>query len=325
MTKAVYINKTGGPEELIYGEIDVKDPKDNEVLIQQSAIGLNYIDVYYRSGLYPSPQLPLVLGLEGCGKIVKLGKSVSGFKVGDRVAYAGGPLGSYAEERVMPFDKLVLVPDYISDQQAASVMLQGLTTYYLFNSLRQLKKNEVILFHAIAGGVGLLAVQWAKSLGAIVIGTVSNKEKADLAKSFGTDYVINYKEENFVERVKEITHGLGVPVVYDSIGKDTFMNSLDCLSPRGMMVSFGQSSGPLEPFNLGLLSSKGSLFITRPSLMHYTSDPLELRTGATALFDKIKTGSVNVNINQTYPLKEAKQAHIDLENRKTTGSTVFTI
>jgi NADPH2:quinone reductase len=299
-------------------------PGPSEVLIHHRAIGLNFIDVYFRSGLYGAP-LPLTPGMEGAGTVQEVGKNVTDFAVGDRVGYASRPIGAYAEYRVMPADRLVKIPDEITDEQAAASLLKGMTAEYLLRRTYEVKKGETILFHAAAGGVGLFACQWAKHLGAIVIGTVGSEEKAELAKKNGCTHVINYRTENFVERVREITNGKGVPVVYDSVGQSTFMQSLDCLSPRGVMVSFGNASGPVDPFPPGILSAKGSLYLTRPSMNDYTREPQEYQDSAKALFSVIKSGTVNTPLHQRYALHEARKAHEDLEGRNTTGSSVFVV
>ncbi|AKZ62550.1 quinone oxidoreductase [Herbaspirillum hiltneri N3] len=322
MTKAIRMFKTGGPEVMEYVDVDVADPGPGEVRIRHAAVGLNFIDVYFRTGLYPQP-LPSGLGQEGAGTIEAVGAGVSDFKVGDRVAYAGRPNGAYAEARVMPADILVKLPDSISFDTAAAMMLQGMTVQYLLRQTYPLKAGETMLLHAAAGGIGLIACQWARALGVTVIGTVSTDEKAALAKAAGCTHVINYKTENFVERVKELTSGKGVPVVYDSIGKDTFIGSLDCLSPRGMMVSFGNASGPVSPFGVSELASRGSLFLTRPSLGNYIATREALNATADDLFAMVEAKKVNVDINQRYALKDVGQAHADLEGRKTTGSTIL--
>jgi NADPH2:quinone reductase len=322
MTKAIRMFKTGGPEVMEYVDVEVGDPGPGEVRIRHAAVGLNFIDVYFRIGLYPQP-LPSGLGQEGAGTIEAVGAGVADFKVGDRVAYAGRPNGAYAEARVMPADILVKLPDSISFDTAAAMMLQGMTVQYLLRQTYPLKGGETILLHAAAGGIGLIASQWAKALGVTVIGTVSTDEKAALAKAAGCAHVINYKTENFVERVKEITGGKGVPVVYDSIGKDTFIGSLDCLSPRGMMVSFGSASGPVSPFGVSELASRGSLFLTRPSLGSYVATREALNATAGDLFAMVEAKKVNIDINQRYALKDVGQAHADLEGRKTTGSTIL--
>ena len=323
MTKAIRIHKTGGPDVLQWDDISVGKPGKGEALIRQTAVGLNYIDTYQRSGLYPVP-LPTVLGSEGAGVVEAVGEGVTDVKVGDRVAYHSA-LGAYAERRIMPAWLLVPLPPEIDDKTAASMMLKGCTVQYLLKRTYPVKKGDTILFHAAAGGVGLIAGQWAKSLGATVIGTVGSEEKAKLARQNGYDHVINYSTEDFVARVKEITGGAGLPVVYDSVGKDTFLKSLDCLQRRGLMVSFGQSSGPVEPIQTGLLSAKGSIFLTRPTLGHYTANRAEVLETANDLFDVVKRGIVKIAVNQTYPLKDAAQAHRDLESRKTTGATVLII
>ena len=311
MTKAIRMFKTGGPEVMEYVDVEVGDPGPGEVRIRHAAVGLNFIDVYFRIGLYPQP-LPSGLGQEGAGTIEAVGAGVADFKVGDRVAYAGRPNGAYAEARVMPADILVKLPDSISFDTAAAMMLQGMTVQYLLRQTYPLKGGETILLHAAAGGIGLIASQWAKALGVTVIGTVSTDEKAALAKAAGCTHVINYKTENFVERVKEITGGKGVPVVYDSIGKDTFLGSLDCLSPRGMMVSFGSASGPVSPFGVSELASRGSLFLTRPSLGNYVATREALNATANDLFAMVEAKKVNIDINQRYALKDVGQAHADL-------------
>jgi len=322
VSKGIILHKNGGPEVLTWEDISIDKPGPGQVLLRQTAIGLNFIDVYHRTGLYPIT-LPGSIGSEAAGEVEEVGEGVTGLKVGQRVAYAGGPPGAYVEKRIMPADRLVPLPDGIDDKIAASVMLQGMTTEYLLERTYPVKKGETILFHAAAGGVGLLAVQWAKSLGATVIGTVGSPAKAELAKAHGADHVIDYSKEDFVVRVKEITGGKGVPVVYDSVGKDTFLKSLDCLSPRGLMVLFGASSGAVADFNPGILAGKGSLYLTRPTLNTYAASTEELRHSAKRLFDQILSNRVKPNIGQTYKLSEANQAHSDLEARKTTGSTVL--
>ncbi len=322
MTKAIRIHQAGGPEVLQYEDVDIGDVGPDEVRLKHTAIGLNFIDVYQRSGMYPIGDLPKTLGMEAAGVIEEVGADVEGFAVGDRVAYAMG-LGSYAEERVWGTDRLVKLPDAIDDQTAAAMMLQGMTVYYLLNRTYRVKSGDTILFYAAAGGVGLIACQWAKHLGATVIGCVGSEEKAELAKANGCDHPILYRDENVPERVKEITGGKGVPVVYDSIGKDTFEDSLDCLRPFGLMVSFGNASGPVDPFNIALLGPKGSLHVTRQTLATHTATRELLDECAGAVFDVVQGGQVKINVNQTRPLAETVQAHIDLEGRKTTGSTVL--
>ena len=324
MTKAIRIHETGGPEVLTYEDVDIGDVGAGQVRLKQTAIGLNFLDVYQRTGMYPIGNLPKTLGMEAAGVIEEVGDGVEDFAIGDRVAYAGG-LGSYAEERVWGTDRLVKLPDGIDDQTAAAMMLQGMTAYYLLNRAYRVKSGDTILFYAAAGGVGLIACQWAKHLGATVIGCVGSEEKAELARANGCDHPILYRDENVPERVKEITGGEGVPVVYDSVGKDSFEDSLDCLRPFGLMVSFGSASGPVEPFNIAALGPKGSLHLTRQTLGTHTATRELLDECAGALFDVVGGGQVKINVNQTYPLAETAQAHRDLEARKTTGSTVLTV
>ena len=324
MTKAIRIHETGGPEVLTYEDVDIGDVGAGQVRLKQTAIGLNFLDVYQRTGMYPIGNLPKTLGMEAAGVIEEVGDGVEDFAIGDRVAYAMG-LGSYAEERVWGTDRLVKLPDGIDDQTAAAMMLQGMTAYYLLNRAYRVKSGDTILFYAAAGGVGLIACQWAKHLGATVIGCVGTQEKAELAKAHGCDHLILYRDENVPERVKEITGGEGVPVVYDSVGKDSFEDSLDCLRPFGLMVSFGSASGPVEPFNIAALGPKGSLHLTRQTLGTHTATRELLDECAGALFDVVGGGQVKINVNQTYPLAETAQAHRDLEARKTTGSTVLTV
>ena len=322
MAKAIRIHKHGGPEVLQYEDATVGDPGPGQARIRQTAIGLNFIDTYHRSGLYQL-QMPSGIGLEGAGVVEAVGSGVTWVKAGDRVAYAGGPPGAYAESRLVPADRLVRVPEGISDQTAAAMMLKGLTTQYLIRSTYRVQSGQTVLFHAAAGGVGLIACQWLKALGVSVIGTVGSDEKAKLAKAHGCEHTNVYTRENFAERVKEITGGKKVPVVYDSVGKDTFMGSLDSLQPRGMLVVFGNGSGPVAAFDLNLLAGKGSLYVTRPTLVTYTAKREDLEAMAADLFDVVKSGKVKIEVNQTYPLKDAARAHRDLEGRKTTGSTVL--
>jgi NADPH:quinone reductase len=324
MVQAIRFAKTGGPEVLEWQQVEVGKPGPGQVRLRHTAVGLNYIDTYQRSGLYPI-QLPSGLGGEGAGIVEEVGSGVSGLKAGDRVAYAGGPLGAYSEARVMPAERLVPLPDGITDQQGAAMMLKGMTAWYLVRRTHVVKPGETILIHAAAGGVGLIVCQWAKHLGATVIGTLGDAQKAALAKAHGCDHPINYRTEDFVARVGEITGGKKCPVVYDSVGKDTFYKSLDCIAPLGLMASFGQSSGAIGPVDIGILAGKGSLFLTRPTLNTYTATREELLGAANELFDVVKKGAVKIEVNQTYPLREAARAHQDLQNRKTTGSTVFTI
>jgi NADPH:quinone reductase len=323
-TRTIRFYQPGGPEVLMWEDVPIGKPGPGEARVRHTAVGLNYIDIYVRKGLYPVP-LPSSLGTEAAGRVEEVGPDVTDVKPGDRVAYAGGPLGAYCEERVMPADRLVVLPQGISDQQAAAMMLKGLTVQYLIRQIHNVGKGSIILFHAAAGGVGLIACQWAKSLGATVIGTVGSEEKANVAKAHGCDHPIIYSREDFVARVKDITRDQKLPVVYDSVGKDTFMKSLDCLRPRGLMVSFGQSSGPVGPIELGIFAQKGSLFFTRPTLNNYASARSDLLAMAKDLFDVVRSGAVKIEINRTYPLKDAAQAHRDLESRRTVGSTVLTV
>ncbi|WP_316227232.1 quinone oxidoreductase [Bradyrhizobium sp. SZCCHNR1047] len=324
MTNAIRFHKTGGPEVLTWEQIEVGKPGPGEARIRHTAVGLNFIDIYNRSGLYPV-QLPSGLGSEGAGVIEELGEGVTDLKVGDRVAYGSSPLGAYSEARLMPAALLLKLPDDIDDKTAAAMMLKGLTAQYLIRQTYRVKAGETILLHAAAGGVGLILSQWAKHLGATVIGTVSSDDKAQLARAHGCEHTIIYTREDFVARVGEITGGKKVPVVYDSVGKDTFLKSLDCLAPLGYAVLFGQSSGAVDPLNLGLLAQKGSLFVTRPTLFTYAAKRESLVAMANELFDVVKSGAVKIEVNQTYPLKDAARAHADLAARKTTGSTVFLV
>jgi NADPH2:quinone reductase len=324
MTHAIRVSQTGGPEVMKWEEVEVGRPGPGEVRLRHNAVGLNYIDVYHRSGLYPI-KTPAILGLEAAGVVEELGEGVAEIKPGDRVAYASPPMGAYCEARVMPAERVVKLPDAISDNQAAAMMLQGMTAQYLIRRIYRVKPGDTILIHAAAGGVGSIVCQWASSLGATVIGTVGSDEKARVARANGCTHPIVYTRDDFVARVLEITKGEKLPVVYDSVGKDTFMKSLDCLKPMGMMVLFGQSSGPVPPFDLGVLSAKGSLFLTRPTLQDYNKKREDLVASAQDLFEAVTSGKVKITINQTYPLREAAQAHRDLEARKTTGSTIFTV
>ncbi|TAN58677.1 MAG: quinone oxidoreductase [Rhodospirillales bacterium] len=323
MTKAIRIHQHGGPEAMVWDEVEVGTPGPGQVRLKQHAVGLNFIDVYHRTGLYPVGPLPAILGMEGAGEVTALGEGVAGLKIGDSVAYAMAPMGSYAEERLYPAERLVKLPEGIDTKHAAAMMLQGMTAEYLIRRTCAVKEGDTILVHAAAGGVGLILCQWARHIGATVIGTVGSKEKAELASAHGCAHPIFYTAEDFQKRVRELTGGKGVRVVYDGIGKDTFDASLDCLAPRGMMVSFGNASGPVPPFELLKLSQKGSLFITRPSLAAYTSTREELLESSGALFDLVLKGAVKIEVNQTYALKDAAQAHRDLESRKTTGSSVL--
>lgn len=322
MTHAIRIHRIGGPEVLQWEAIDVPSPAPGEVRVRHAAVGLNFIDTYHRTGLYPLP-LPAGIGLEGAGTVEALGEGVSDLAVGDRVAYAGGPVGAYAEVRNIPAHRLLKLPDAISFDTAAAMMLQGLTAAYLLRKTYCVQPGDAVLIHAAAGGVGLIACQWAKALGAKVIGTVGSAAKGELAKSHGCDHVINYSTENFTQRVREITGGEGVAVVYDGVGKDTFAGSLDSLRPMGMMVTYGNASGPVPPLDLLLLSQKGSLFVTRPTLMNYTARREDLLALGEELFAVVASGQVKIEVHQRYALRDATQAHIDLEARKTTGSTIF--
>jgi len=321
MPHAIRIHKTGGPDKMLWENVVVANPGPGEVLVRNTAIGLNFIDTYHRSGLYPMP-LPLTLGMEGAGLVTAVGPKVKEFRIGDRVAYAN-PIGAYAEVLLRPADRLVKIPTGIDDRVAAAIMLKGMTAWYLLRRTFKVKPGDTILVHAAAGGVGQILCQWAKHLGATVIGTVGSEEKAAIAKKAGCKHVIVTSKEKVVERVRAITKGKGVPVVYDGVGKETFMDSLDCLAPLGLMVSFGNASGPVTSFNPAILSQKGSLFLTRPTLFHYTAKREDLERAVRDLFAVVKSKAVKISINQTYPLREAAQAHHDLEARKTTGSTVL--
>jgi NADPH:quinone reductase len=323
MVHAIRIHKTGGPEVLTWEEVEIGKPGPGEARIRQTAVGLNFIDTYNRCGIYPVP-MPSVLGNEAAGIIEELGAGVTDLKTGDRVAYGNAPIGSYAEARLIPAGRLVKLPDGVSDQQAAAIMLKGLTAWYLLRQTYRVKPGETILFHAAAGGVGSLATQWATHLGATVIATASTGKVA-LAKSHGAAHVIDYTKEDFLKRVLEITGGKKLPVVYDSVGKDTFNQSLDCLAPLGLLVSFGQSSGLIPPFSINILTGKGSLYVTRPTLAHYVPTTEKLRGAAKEMFDLVAAGVLKIDIGQTFPLKDAAEAHRALEGRKTTGSTVLVV
>jgi NADPH:quinone reductase len=322
MSKAIRIEKTGGPEVMQWVDVEVGAPGEGQVRLKQTACGLNYIDVYFRTGLYPQP-LPAGLGMEAAGEVTEVGPGVSGLKVGDRVAYVARPPGAYAQERVLRADQVIRLPDAIADEAAASIMLQGLTAQYLLRRTYRVKAGDTILIQAAAGGVGLLVCQWAKALGATVIGTVSSDEKAQIAKAHGCDHAIIYTREDFTARVREITNGAGVPVVYDSIGKDTFTKSLDCLAPLGLFVSFGNASGPLPPIDSSEFAGRGSLFFTRPTLFTYIAKRSDYESMAAELFEVVASGKVKTSINQRYALKDVGQAHADLEGRRTTGSTIL--
>jgi len=319
---AIRVHAYGGPEVLKFEEVAVGAPGAGQLKLKQHAIGINYIDTYHRTGLYPQPSLPFVLGMEAAGEVTEVGAGVTEFKIGDRVAYAQ-PIGSYATERVVPADRMVKMPAGISYEQAAAMMLQGMTVRYLLKRTYKVGPDTTLLWHAAAGGVGLIACQWAKHLGATIIGTAGSDDKCALAKAAGATHVINYKTEKFVDRVKEITGGKGCDVVYDSIGKDTFPGSLDCLKPLGLFVTFGNASGPITGFDAGILAGKGSLYMTRPTLMTYTAKREDLVETANDLFDVVAKGIVKINVNHRYALKDATQAHLDLEGRKTTGSAIL--
>ena len=322
MPFAIRMHQAGGPEVMSWEEVEVGEPAPTEARVRHAAVGLNYIDIYHRTGLYPLP-LPSGLGLEAAGVVEAVGTAVTDLRPGDRVAYAGGPVGAYSQVRCLPADRLLKLPDAIDFRTAAAMMLQGLTSAYLLRRTCRVEAGDAVLIHAAAGGVGLIACQWAKALGATVIGTVSNDAKAALATAHGCDHVIHYTREDFARRVREITGGAGVRVVYDGVGKDTFAGSLDSLQTCGMLVSFGNASGPVPPFDPLLLSQKGSLFLTRPTLMHYTAKRADLVALGSELFDVVGAAQVKIEVNQTYPLTDVASAHRDLEARKHTGSTVL--
>ncbi|MGD1934573.1 MAG: quinone oxidoreductase [Candidatus Phaeomarinobacter sp.] len=322
MVKAIRITETGGPDVLKLVDVNLPDPGAGEVQVQHTAIGLNYIDTYFRSGLYPAP-IPCGLGLEAAGKVTKVGDGVTSLKEGDRVAYGSGPLGAYSQAQNAPANRLVKISDGVADKDAAAMMLKGMTVQYLLRRTYEVKPGDTILFHAAAGGVGLIACQWAKHLGATVIGTVGSAEKAELAKHAGADHTILYREEDVPARVREITSGKMVPVVYDGVGKDTFEMSLDCLAPLGLLASFGNASGAVPPMDISILNLKGSLYVTRPSLAAYTASDDDLAMTAADLFDVMAKGAVKADVRQEYALADAAQAHRDLEARKTTGATVL--
>jgi NADPH2:quinone reductase len=323
MPHAIRVHEIGGPEALKWEEVEVGDPGSGEIRIRQEAAGLNFIDIYHRTGLYPQP-LPFTPGVEGAGVVDAIGRDVTTLKIGDRVAY-GGPVGGYAEVRLIDAAKVVKLPDDISSEQAAAAMLQGMTAEMLLRRVYPLKAGETILVHAAAGGVGLILCQWAKALGATVIGTVGSDEKAELVRTHGCDHPIVYTRQDFVAEVARITGGAKVAVVYDGVGKDTFMRSLDCLKRRGMMVSFGNASGPVDPFPTLLLAQKGSLFVTRPTLYDYTLERADLEQSAAALFDVVASGKVKIEVGQRFPLRDAAEAQRALEGRRTSGSTVLTV
>jgi NADPH2:quinone reductase len=321
MAKAIQFQTTGGPEVLQFADVPVGEPGPGQVRLRHTAIGVNFIDIYQRSGLYPI-KLPAIAGQEGAGVVEAVGAGVTGLRVGDRVAYTS-LVGAYSEARIAPADRLVKIPSNVSDAQAAAMMLKGLTVHYLIFSTRPVKSGETVLWHAAAGGVGLIAVQWLKAIGVTTIGTAGSAEKCALAQAHGATHMINYNTENFVERVLTLTHGKKVPVVYDSVGKSTWEGSLDCLQPRGLMVSFGNASGPVPPVTIGLLAAKGSLYLTRPTLGTYIASREELEARTAALFDIVRSGAVKIEIGNQYPLAAAAQAHRDLESRKTTGSIIL--
>ena len=323
LTKAIRIHAQGGSDQMVYESTELPPCGPDDVVVHQHAIGLNFIDVYHRSGLYPLPSFPAIIGLEGAGVVTAVGDSVTTLSAGDRVAYASPPLGAYAGDRVMPASSLIKLPGGVSFETAAAMMLQGMTVQYLIRQTYAVNAGDTVLIHAAAGGIGLIACQWLRHLGATVIGTVGNTDKAALAKAAGCDHTILYGEEDVAARVKDITDGQGVPVVYDSIGRDTLETSLDSLSPRGLLVSFGNASGPVDALDLGILAQKGSLYVTRPTLMTYISQRENMLAMANDLFDVVSSGAVNISINQRYSLADAAQAHDDLEGRRTTGSTIL--
>jgi NADPH2:quinone reductase len=323
MAKVLRIHEAGGPEVMRWEDVEIGEPGEGQARVRHTAVGVNFIDTYHRSGLYPLP-LPSGIGSEAAGVVEAIGPGVTTVRPGDRVAYAGGPPGSYCEARVLPASILVPIPDGVSDQTAAAVMLKGMTSQYLIRRTYPVKPGETVLFHAAAGGVGLIACQWLQALGATVIGTVGSDEKAAVARAHGCAHVVVSTREDVAKRVREITGGAGVPVVYDSVGKDTFLASLDCLQPRGLLVSFGNSSGKVTPFDIGILSLKGSLYLTRPTLATYTATRADLEATASDVFDVIREGKVKVEVRHVYPLADAEQVHRDLEGRRTVGSIVMT-
>jgi len=322
MSNAIIVNEFGGPEVLKFGSLDIGAPERGTVRIRHTAIGLNFIDIYHRTGLYPLPT-PFVPGLEAAGMIEAVGDGVTGFSIGDRIAYPAGPLGAYAESRVIPAANIVKLPDDVSDEDAAALMLKGCTVEFLTERLFAAKAGDAVLWHAAAGGLGLIACQWLSSKGVSVIGTVGSKEKAALARANGCAHTILYREEDFTKRVREITGGKGVPVVYDSVGKDTFMGSLDCLSPRGMMVTFGNATGAVPAVEPGILAQKGSLMLTRPTLMHYVATREDLELSTSRVFEMIASGAIKADINQRFALQDAAKAHEALAGRATTGQTIL--
>lgn len=322
MTKAIRVSEPGGPEKMTLEDITLEDPAPGHVKVRHTAIGINYIDTYHRSGLYPI-SYPSGIGLEAAGEITAIGDGVTHLKVGDRVAYGSGPLGAYSEEQNTFAARVAKIPEGVTDEEAACLMMKGMTVRYLFKGTYKVKAGDTILFHAAAGGVGLIACQWAKDLGVTLIGTVSSEEKAALAKANGCAHVINYSHEDIATRVREITDGKGVPVVYDGVGKDTFTASLDCLQPRGLLASFGNASGPVTGVDLSILATKGSLYVTRPTMIHYTLTQEEFDETAADVFDAVARGAIKANVNQRYPLSQAARAHEELEARKTTGASIL--
>jgi NADPH2:quinone reductase len=322
MTRVIRVHQPGGPEALQWEELDLPDPGPGQVRVRNTAVGVNFIDVYHRTGLYPQP-LPFTPGPEAAGVVEAVGPGVTDFRIGDRVAYGAGPLGSYAEARLYPADRLLHLPNWIDDRTAAAMMLQGMTAQYLLRRTYRVQPGDIILVHAAAGGVGLILCQWARALGATVIGTVGSDDKAERARAAGCHHPIVYTREDFVTRVRDITDGKGCAVVYDSVGRDTFNGSLDCTRRLGLVAAFGQSSGPVPPIDLATLNAKGSLFLTRPSLFNYTAERDELTASAAELFAMVHSGEVKIHVNHEYALKDAAQAHRDLEGRRTTGSIVL--
>lgn len=322
MTKAIRVSEPGGPEKMKLVDVTLDEPAPGHVKVRHTAIGVNFIDTYHRSGLYPIPY-PSGIGLEAAGVVTALGDGVTHLKIGDRVAYGSGPLGAYSEEQNTFAARVAKIPDAVSDEDAACLMMKGMTVRYLFKGTYKVKAGDTILFHAAAGGVGLIACQWAKDLGVTLIGTVSTEEKAELAKANGCAHVINYSHEDIATRVKEITDGKGVPVVYDGVGKDTFVASLDCLQPRGLLASFGNASGPVTDVDLGILAAKGSLYVTRPTMIHYTMTQEDFDETAADVFDAVARGAIKANIHQRYPLSQAARAHEDLVARKTIGASIL--
>ncbi|MEA1940914.1 MAG: quinone oxidoreductase [Pseudomonadota bacterium] len=320
--QAIRIHETGGPGVLRVEDVDLPDPGPGQIRVRHTAIGVNFIDTYHRSGLYPVP-LPSGIGLEAAGIVDALGDGVDTLSEGDRVAYGTGPIGAYSQAHILPASRVARIPDGVSDEQAAALMLKGMTVRYLFKDTYAVKPGDTILFHAAAGGVGQIACQWAKALGVSLIGTAGSDEKCEIARQKGAAHTINYSRENVVERVREITQGRGVPVVYDGVGKDTFEMSLDCLAPRGLLATFGNASGPVTGVNLGILTQKGSLYVTRPSLMHYVASDADLAANTADVFDAVARGAISIDINQRYALADAQKAHEDLEGRRTTGASVL--